>query len=61
MKYLKSFESMFKAHSKEFEELWEYYICSNCGFEYSIFKPKYLCCIKCGSKDITLVDKFFKV
>ena len=57
MKYIQTFESMFKVSKEEFDYRRDFYICSNCNSEFSLYKPKSLKCVNCKSKDIILIDK----
>lgn len=57
MKFLKSFESMFKVDSSELELEYENFHCNNCNSDFVAYKPFSMVCKFCYSKDIYISNK----
>ncbi len=60
MKYLKSFESMFKVDQSDFVQHWETYLCRNCNSQFETNQSKFKICRFCESEDILLINRFKK-
>ena len=57
VRYLKNFDTIFRATEDELNIDWDYYNCTNCHSDFRLFKPKKMKCPYCQSVDLTLLDK----
>lgn len=56
MKYLKSYDTVFRAKPEELELDWDYYHCTNCHSDYRVYRPRNIKCIYCQSIDVNPIE-----
>lgn len=57
MKYMESYDTIFRAKAEELELDYDYYQCTNCHSKFKLFRPKTIRCQYCLSQDLVSIDK----